>query len=54
MFFESNGGQGGNTAATIPELRLAVGHPDLDIGNVETVVETLASTCYYLSAEPNR
>jgi len=54
LFFESNGGQGGNTAATIPELRLAVGHPDLDIGNVETVVETLASTCYYLSAEPNR
>lgn len=53
IFFESNGGQS-KTEATLPELRLAVAEPDIDIGNVETVLETLSSTCYYLSADKNR
>ena len=51
IFFESNGGQ---AEATIPEIRLAVAEPELDVGNVETALEALSTTCYYLSAEKNR
>jgi len=53
IFFESNGGQA-RSEATLPEIRLAVAEPGLDIGNVETALEALASSCYYLSAEKNR
>ncbi|MCL5950399.1 MAG: DUF499 domain-containing protein [Chloroflexi bacterium] len=53
IFFESNGGQA-KGEATVPEIRLAVAEPDLDIGNVETVLETLGTSCYYLSIERNR
>jgi hypothetical protein len=47
IFFESNGGQT-NHNATLPEIRLAVGEPDLEIANIETVLETLRTNCYYL------
>ncbi len=53
IFFESNGGQA-RAEATVPEIRLAVAEPTIDIGNVETVLETLASSCYFLSVERNR
>lgn len=53
VFFESNGGQM-RAEATIPEIRLAVGEPELDIGHIETVLETLSQECYYLSVERNR
>lgn len=53
IFFESNGGQA-RTEATMPEIRLAVAEPDIDIGNIETVLETLGSTSYYLSVERNK
>jgi hypothetical protein len=53
IFFESNGGQS-KTEATLPEVRLAVAEPDTDIGNIETVLETLSTTCYYMSADKNR
>ncbi|MDH6098621.1 DUF499 domain-containing protein [Anabaenopsis sp. FSS-46] len=53
IFFESNGGIV-RSESTIPEIRLAVAEPSLDIGNVETVLETLATSCYYLSIEKNR
>jgi len=53
IFFESNGGVH-RDEATIPEVRLAVAEPDLAIGNVETVLETLSDACYYLSVERNR
>jgi hypothetical protein len=53
IFFESNGGQA-KAEATLPEIRLAVAEPDVDIGNVETALEALSTTCYYLSAEKNR
>ncbi|HUT59736.1 MAG TPA: DUF499 domain-containing protein, partial [Phycisphaerae bacterium] len=53
IFFESNGGMM-RQEATVPEIRLAVGEPDLDIGHVETVLETLGQTCYYLSIERNK
>lgn len=52
IFFESNGGQG-KGEATLPEIRLAVAEPNLDIGNVETVLETLTESSYYLRSERN-
>jgi len=53
IFFESNGGQTKNESS-IPEIRLSVGDPRLDIGNVETVLETLYDTCYYMEAKGNQ
>jgi hypothetical protein len=53
IFFESNGGQA-KAEATLPEIRLAVAEPDMDVGNVETALEALSTSCYYLSAEKNR
>ena len=53
IFFESNGGQA-KAEATVPEIRLAVAEPELDIGNIETVLETLGTSCYYLQVERNR
>jgi len=50
VFFESSGGQVRNEAS-LPEIRLAVGEPGLDIGNVETVLEDLVRRCYYLDAK---
>ncbi|HOV80171.1 MAG TPA: DUF499 domain-containing protein [Bacillota bacterium] len=53
IFFECNGGQL-RGEATVPEIRLAVAEPDLDIGNVETALEALESSCFFLSVERNR
>jgi hypothetical protein len=53
IFLESNGGQTRN-AATVPEIRLGVAEPDLDIGNVETALEALTDVCYYLNVERNQ
>lgn len=53
IFFESNGGQA-RAEATIPEIRLAVAEPSLDIGNVETVIDALENACYFLSVDRNR
>jgi hypothetical protein len=53
IFFESNGGQA-KGEATVPEIRLAVAEPGLDIGNIETVLETLGTSCYYLTVGKNR
>ncbi|MEW6156089.1 MAG: DUF499 domain-containing protein [Verrucomicrobiota bacterium] len=53
MFFESNGGQA-KAEATQPEIRFAVGEAGLDIGNVETALESLTEACYYLTVERNR
>lgn len=56
IFFESNGGQVGAEAqeASVPEIRLAVGEPGSDIGNIETVLEALTDACYYLNVEKTR
>jgi len=51
ILFESNGGQTHGTKATLPEIRLAVAEPDLDIGNIETVLDNLSRDCYYLEAD---
>lgn len=53
IFFESNGGQS-KGEATEPEIRLAVGEPDVDIGHIDTVLEALNQSCYYLNAERRR
>jgi hypothetical protein len=53
IFFESNGGMS-RAEATTPEIRLAVAEPEIDIGNVETVLEALTDSCYYLTVEGNR
>ena len=50
IFFESNGGTT-KSEATLPEIRLAVGHPDLDLGNIETALDALADRSYYLAVE---
>jgi len=52
IFFESNGGQT-KSEATLPEIRLAVAGPDMDIGNVETALEGLTDACYYLTTKGN-
>lgn len=56
IFFESNGGQVGSESqeASVPEIRLAVGEPESDIGNIETVLEALTDSCYYLNVEKTR
>ena len=55
VFFESNGGQSqSRSEATVPELRAALGGPDLDLPDIETVLEGLVSSCYYLVTERNR
>ncbi len=54
IFFESNGGTASHTQATAPEIRLAAAEPESDLGNVETALEALSSTCYYLTIEQNR
>lgn len=40
--------------ASVPEIRLAVGEPGSNIGNIETVLEALPDACYYLSVEKTR
>jgi hypothetical protein len=53
ILFESNGGQQ-RGEATLPEVRLAVAEPGLDIGSVEQCLEALSDNCYFLAAERNR
>jgi len=53
IFFESNGGQQ-RGEATLPEVRLAVAEPGLEIGNIEHCLEALSDHCYYLTTERNR
>jgi len=53
IFFESNGGQT-TDEATVPEIRLAVVEPGLDIGHIETVVEALTDNSYYQAVNKNR
>ena len=55
IFMESNGGQSQNKAeASLPEIRAAVGNPDINLADVETVLEGLTATCYYLNWDRNR
>jgi len=44
ILFESSGGII-RKQASLPEIRLAVGQPKLDIGNIETVLDALLNQC---------
>ncbi|MCA9067325.1 MAG: ATP-binding protein [Planctomycetaceae bacterium] len=55
IFFESNGGMSQSKAvATLPEIRAAVGNPDLNMVDVDNVLEGLVSSCYYLNWDRNQ
>lgn len=55
VFFESTGGQSPSKEyATLPEIRLAVGEPGVDLGNIETAMDALVEGCYYLAQEGSR
>ena len=55
IFFESNGGQSQARAeASLPEIKTGVCGPDINITDVDTVLEGLAGTCFYLQWERNR
>lgn len=55
IFFESNGGQSQARAeASVPEIKTNVCGPDVNIGDVETALEGLAGSCFYLQWERNR
>jgi len=53
IFFESNGGVVRETA-TLPEVRLAIADSSINIGDVETVLDTLKTDCYYLIVESTK
>ena len=50
IFFESNGGQQ-KGEATLPEIRLAVGEPGIDLASADQCLESLVDACYYLHAD---
>ncbi|MFO0915267.1 MAG: DUF499 domain-containing protein [Pirellulales bacterium] len=55
IFFESNGGQSQARAeASLPEIKTNVCGPDVNTADVDTVLEGLAGTCFYLQWERNR
>jgi hypothetical protein len=55
IFFESNGGQSQSKAeASLSEIKAALEGPDMNLAELDTVLEGLLATCYYLHAERNR
>lgn len=56
IFFESKGGmsEGGISDASEPEIRLAVGEPDINNHDIETVLNTLINRCYFLVRDDKR
>ncbi len=55
IFFESNGGMSQSRAeATVPEIKTDVCGPDINTTDIDTVLEGLASRCFYLQWERNR
>jgi Protein of unknown function (DUF499) len=55
IFFESNGGQSQSKAeATLPEIRTAVGGPEVNLAEIETALEALIATCFYLVSDRNK
>lgn len=54
IFFESNGGQTIDKLCTLPEVKLDLADPDLDIGLVDTVLVDMIDGCYYLTVSGNK
>lgn len=53
IFFESNGGQTQHRA-TRPEIMLSLVEPEGDIGHMETLLDNLSESCYYLTVEKSQ
>ncbi|MCP4400157.1 MAG: DUF499 domain-containing protein [bacterium] len=51
IFFESKGGVKERVDASEAEIRLGIGEPDFQPGDIETVLEALTAQCYYISRE---
>lgn len=55
IFFESSGGMSADHAeASLSEIKTDVCGPDVNTADVDTVLEGLAGTCFYLQWERNR
>ncbi|MBF0121417.1 MAG: ATP-binding protein [Desulfobacterales bacterium] len=54
VFFESNGGQTVDKLCTLPEIKLNLADPDLDIGLVDTVLQNMVDGCYYLTVSGSK
>ena len=55
IFFESNGGQSQSRAeASVAEIKTGVCGPEFNTADIDTVLEGLSSTCFYLQWERNR
>jgi len=55
IFFESNGGMSRSKAeATVPEIKTGVGNPELNPADLDSVLEGLVGTCFYLNWDRNR
>lgn len=55
IFFESNGGQSQSRAeASLPEIKTDVCGPEVNTADIDTALEGLAGTCFYLQWERNR
>ncbi|MEW6771697.1 MAG: DUF499 domain-containing protein [Bacillota bacterium] len=48
LFFESCGGMAPDKAATLPDLRFALGDPDTETTLIDAAVQALAGRCYFL------
>jgi len=48
LFFESCGGMASDKAATLADLRFALGDPDTETTAIDSAVHALYSRCYYL------
>lgn len=55
IFFESNGGMSQSKAdASVPEIKTDVFGPETNMAELDTVLEGLTGTCYYLNWDRNR
>jgi hypothetical protein len=55
IFFELNGGMSQAKAdASVPEIKTDVFGPDMNLADLDNVLESLATTCYYLNWDRNR
>lgn len=55
IFFESNGGMSqGKADASVPEIKTDVFGPETNLADLDNVLESLATTCYYLNWDRNR
>lgn len=54
IFFESNGGQTAGKLCTLPEIKLNLADPNLDIGLVDTVLQDMVDGCYYLTVSGSK